>query len=115
MPPFDNIDDLFENIEMTSDRIADVLSQFELIDEDAIELNEIYNSRNILITELVEYMNSEDIKLKEKVRIREFIDLIAAKDYKNINSLDLKLKDIGQKIKFLNNKKNLNVYSQWSK
>jgi len=113
--PFNDMDDLFSKIDFTTDKIEDVLSQYELIDEDIDELNELYKVRNIMITELLDYLNSDDTKHKEKIRIREFIDIIAIKDRSNINSLDSRLKDIGLKIKFLNNKKNLKIYSKWSK
>ena len=109
------INDIFSKIEIVTDRITDVLSQYEIIDEDITELNELYKDRSILITEILNFMNSGDVKTKEKIRIQEFIDMIAIKDKKNINSLEHRLQDIGQKIKFINNKKNLKVYSQWSK
>ena len=109
------MDDLFSKIEITTDRIESVLSQYELIDEDIDEINELYKDRNSLIVELINCLNSEETKNKEKIRIQEFIDMIVIKDNKNIKSLDSRLKDIGQKIKFLNNKKNLKIYSQWSK
>lgn len=114
MQLFKNIDVLLHEIEEASDRISEILCLYELIDEDIEEIKQIYDERQILVTTLMEYYQTENIPNDDKIRITEFLEVIQKKEKINLNDLEFRLKDIGQKIKFISNQKNLKVYSKWS-
>jgi len=114
MPLYNDLDIVLYEIDSLTDNISDVLNKTKIDEKELKALEQSYFKRQIFIDKLNNWKAKDEFSLEDKIRTKEFIDLLVYKDEKNLKKIETRLQGLSVKIKALYNQKNLKVYSKWS-
>lgn len=113
------IDEMLNNIERNTDKIADILAVQERLDIQKIkELSNLYDKRQLMLDGLKEWYNTSEAEEYFKNNKNSFdkrIEAITVKDKKQLDNIEKRANELKSKLKKMSKQKSVLLYSKGSK